>query len=130
MSVHEALDRLEETYRLMVSATLSDRLPDAAEILALRQRFAIEFGNLMLALKDDLKGQGNHSLHDEVLDRLKTLRIRLMSYTLAWQPAQIEEDPLAYREAAEGMAEMVQRFITDTRTLLKHAASGRDRGEP
>ena len=129
MSVHEALDRLEETYRLMVSATLSDRLPDAAAILALRKRFAIEFGNLMLALKDDLRGHGNRSLHDEVLDRLKTLRIRLMSYTLAWQPSQIEEDPGAYREAAKGMADMVQRFITDTRALLKQAAPERGKGE-
>lgn len=114
-----SLDLLEDTYHLLVSATLSDTAPDAQVILALRQRFALQFGSLLLALEDDLAKTQHRALHDELQDRVKTLRIRLMSYTMAWQPAQIADDPKAYREAAQAIADMVWRFITRTRTQLK-----------
>lgn len=114
-----SLDLLEDTYHLLVTATLSDKAPDAQVILALRQRFALQFGSLLLALEDDLGKAQHRALHDELQDRVKTLRIRLMSYTMAWQPAQIADDPKAYREAAQAIADMVWRFITRTRTQLK-----------
>lgn len=122
MYSHASLDRLEDTYELLVSATLSDVPPDAQAILALRQRFAVEFGSLLLALDDDLHKHRNRTKHDELQDRVKTVRIRLMSYTLAWQPAQIEENPQSYREAAQAIADLVHDFIVETRSQVDQLA--------
>lgn len=119
MHALSALDRMEETYGLLVAATLSDRPPDAQAILALRERFAIEFGSLLLALGDDLQARDRRDLYDELDDRLKTLRIRLMTYTMAWQPAEIEADQKAYRQAAQEIADLVRRFIRQTRAQLE-----------
>lgn len=118
---HGSLDRLERVYHLLVIATLSDRPPDALAILTLRQRFAVEFGTLMHALEEDLRPSKHRLLQKDLQGRLKTVRIRLMTYTLAWQPAQIEADPVAYREAAQTMADMIWSFISDARMRLMQA---------
>ena len=124
MSSHVALDRLEETYDLMVVATLSDRVPDAKEILALRQRWTTQMNDLLLALRAELGHEKNRLLLAELEDRLHTLRIRLMSYTMAWQPRQIEEEPEAYRRAAGDMAMRVRNVITEVRGAIDHARQG------
>lgn len=129
MYSHESLDRLEDTYQLMLASTVSDRTPDAVAILALRHRFAIEFSSLSASLANDLNRRENRALRYRLQDRLKTLRIRLMSYTMAWQPAQIEQDPEGYRDAAQTIAEMVRRFIVETRAALDEVVdAGRDFG--
>lgn len=119
MLVHESLDRLERAYDLLVDATLDEKSPDAAEILFLRRRFAVEFRSFLLAVDGELRNHG--ALHAQLRTRAETLRIRLMSYTLAWQPSQIEDDPVAYRAAAEEIAETVRRFIADARERLEKA---------
>lgn len=125
MYSHESLHRLEDIYHMLVAATLSDKPPDSIAIVALRQRFAIEFGSLLLALGDDLNTKEHRALHDELLHRVKTLRTRLMSYTMAWQPAQIEADPGAYREAARSIADMVWQFIVEARQRLEQVDTDR-----
>ena len=121
----ESLDRLENVYHLLVSATLADTPPDLLAILALRQRFAVEFKTLLLTLGDDLNAPAHGTLHDELQDRLGTLRIRLMSYTLDWQPRQIEDDRKGYRQAAQDTADLVRQFIAETRDELEQAARSR-----
>lgn len=125
MYSHGSLDRLDAIHDLLVSATLSDRPPDLLEILALRQRFAVAFGTLLLTLGDDLHSPSHRALHQELQDRLETLRIRLMSHTLAWQPRQIEDDREGYHHAAQETAKLVRNFIADTRVQLGQAVQAR-----
>ena len=119
MRVKESLNRLERIYFRLREATLSDQKPEAGAIIALRQEFAIEYGSFMLALNEDIGVTENHALHTSLKDKMDTLRIRLMSYTMAWQPRQIQENPQAYRDAAETIADLVGNFIASTRQQLQ-----------
>lgn len=119
--MHESLDRLESTCDLLVTANLSGKSPDAAAILLLRRRFAVEFRGFLLALDGGLKDPRHRALHTQLQNRAEALRTRLMSYTMAWQPAQIDAEPAAFRAAAREIAEAVRRFIADTRTSLDRA---------
>lgn len=121
MLIHESLTRLERACDLLVNATRSEESPDAAAILLLRRRFAVAFRGLLLALDGGLREARHRALHTQLQSRAETLRIRMMSHTMAWQPAQIEADPGAYRAAAEDIAECVRRFIAETRSSLDRA---------
>ena len=120
MAVREALDRIERVYRRMVDATLSDAPPDAAEILYLRQQFARACDEFIAALGSD-KMDGHRALAARIEQSIGTLRIRLMTYTLHWQPALIESEGTAYRKAAQDMADTVWAVITTARSDLAGA---------
>ena len=120
MTVYDALQRIEKVYHLMVEATLSDAPPDANEILYLRREFARACDSFTAALDSETMMQ-HRFLATSLKNAIGTLRIRLMSYTMHWQPARIDEMPAAYRIAAEDMAGIVWSVISDVRISLKQA---------
>ena len=121
MLIHESLNRLERACDLLVSATLSEESPDSAAMLLLRRRFAVAFRSLLLALVGGLRAARHRALHARVRGRAETLRIRMMSHTMAWQPAEVGADPAAFRAESESLAGAVRGFIADTRTALERA---------
>lgn len=123
MTLPETLDRLESIYDRLQRAALSKAKPDAMEILFLRQQFARAYIDFVKALEADDDLEAHSRAKASLKDALDTMRIRLMSYTMAWQPQQIEADPAGYREAAQGIADMVGGFIAEARGQLQRVAS-------
>lgn len=121
MALYETLDRLEFIYYRLERATLLDAVPDPLEIIFLRQQFARAYDDFAAALQADEMMQGQPALAASLRDELGTMRIRLMSYTMQWQPAQIEAEPEAYRKAAQVIADLVWDFIGSTRDRLAKA---------
>lgn len=118
VNLRTCLDRLEDIYQRLETAALSSDRPDAAEIVFLRRQFAKAYLDFLDALDGDPLIAAHPRVSDQLKETLGTMRIRLMSYTLEWQPAQIEEDEQGYRAAARRIEEMVGRFIRETRAAL------------
>lgn len=115
--MHCTLNNLERIHDLMVIATLSDDAPDPTVILALRQRFAVEFDSLIKSLGDEAV-QRHSPIVTELRDKARTCRVRVMTYTFYWQPRVILSEPEAYREAAEAMAGQILNLIVHVRKRL------------
>ena len=123
LTISETLDRLEALYDLMAITALSGTRPDAMEIVLLRQQFVIAYLDFVRAVDADEMLAAHPRLRSSLTDALDTMRIRLMSYTMDWQPERIDADPEGYRDAAERIAKMVGSFIADTRESLTRLAA-------
>ena len=120
MTAFDALERIENIYHRMIEATLSEAPPDASEILYLRREFARACDSFLAALDSETMAH-HRSLATSLKNAIGTLRIRLMSYTMHWQPSRIEEMPAAYHIAAEDMARVVWSVISSARASLTQA---------
>ncbi|APE29481.1 hypothetical protein [Aurantiacibacter gangjinensis] len=118
MTLHSTLDGVAEIYRRLETAALHDTTPDAEEILYLRRQFAKAYLAFTEALDDPAFQAAHPALAASLKDRMGTLRIRLMTHTLDWQPDHIRQEPAAYRKAAIAVRDLVGDFIEETRKRL------------
>ncbi len=119
MSICNVLDRLETIYRQLVASALSGTRTDVNAVIELRQQFALEYGNFLKSLGEEVDVIEHRALFEKLQEEMETMRGRLMSYQFQWQPAQMARDPEGYLKAARAVAAMVETFIKDTRSSLE-----------
>ncbi|MGV3556299.1 MAG: hypothetical protein ACO1OD_13700 [Croceibacterium sp.] len=104
------LSQAEKMYREMQSLAQRGDLDGKNAIIKLRSRYAMLMLEILQAMKEDPKLQGNPDLKADFEQRFFAMRQKLADHQATWRLQAIEEDTSGYMKSAAGLNTIQEDF--------------------
>ena len=104
------LSQAEKMYREMQSLAQRGDLDGKNAIIKLRSRYAMLMLEILQAMKEDPKLQGNPGLKADFEQRFFAMRQKLADHQATWRLQAIEEDTSGYMKSAAGLNTIQEDF--------------------
>jgi hypothetical protein len=104
------LSQAEKMYREMQSLAQRGDLDGKNAIIKLRSRYAMLMLEILQAMKEDPKLQGNPELKADFEQRFFAMRQKLADHQATWRLQAIEEDTTGYMKSAAGLNTIQEDF--------------------